>query len=403
MEAIGRLSGGIAHDFNNHLGVIIGYSRVLKKALGSDSVLCGHAAEIEKAGKRAASLTKQLLAFSRQQVLTPAVLSLNDLAQDMGTMFPQLLGEDIQVSLDLDPELGSVKADQSQIEQVIMNLAVNARDAMPAGGKLHLRTANSKFDQAYTPGRTQGPKAGDYVLLAISDSGTGIDAAHARAYLPSHSSPPKCKARVQDWGLRRSTVSSIKKQSDGYIWVESAPGAGLHRLKFIFRAAPAPGPRKSRRSNESKRCAARKRFFSSRMRCRCEFLRRHSWKRRDSQFSPQRGAAMKPLRRIAASFGVPIHLLLTDVVMPGMNGRVLAEQLLRRYPGMKRSYTCRDTQTALSQRMEFSIQVCISSISPSRRTTSSARRARYSTARRRPCRSRTLLLNFSGTGSGSPL
>src|SRR5450432_4806987 len=136
MEAIGRLSGGIAHDFNNHLGVIIGYSRVLKKALGANHALCEHALEIEKAGQRAASLTKQLLAFSRQQVLTPAVLSLNALASDMESMLPRLLGEDIQVSLALDPELGSVKADQSQIEQVIMNLAVNARDAMPTGGKL---------------------------------------------------------------------------------------------------------------------------------------------------------------------------------------------------------------------------------------------------------------------------
>src|ERR1700719_3762046 len=142
MEAIGRLSGGIAHDFNNHLGVIIGYSRVLKKALGADNALVDHAIEIEKAGQRAASLTKQLLAFSRQQVLTPAVLSLNTLASDMEGMLPRLLGEDIAVSLALDPELGSVKAEQSQIEQVIMNAAVNARDARPAGGKLKIQTAN---------------------------------------------------------------------------------------------------------------------------------------------------------------------------------------------------------------------------------------------------------------------
>src|ERR1700733_13201670 len=137
MEAIGRLSGGIAHDFNNHLGVIIGYSRVLRKALGASGELREHALEIEKAGERAASLTKQLLAFSRQQVLTPAILNLNALASDMEGMLPRLLGEDIAVSLALDPELDSVKADQSQIEQVIMNLAVNARDAMPTGGKLN--------------------------------------------------------------------------------------------------------------------------------------------------------------------------------------------------------------------------------------------------------------------------
>src|SRR5713101_820815 len=129
MEAIGRLSGGIAHDFNNLLGVIIGYSRVLKKAVGPNTDLHEHALEIEKAGERAASLTKQLLAFSRQQVLTPAVLNLNTLVTDMEKMLPRLLGEDVEVSLALDTGLGQVKADQSQIEQVIMNLAVNARDA----------------------------------------------------------------------------------------------------------------------------------------------------------------------------------------------------------------------------------------------------------------------------------
>ena len=149
MEAIGRLSGGIAHDFNNLLGVIIGYSRVLKRELAGNKILSEHALEIEKAGQRAASLTKQLLAFSRQQVLTPAILNLNTLVSDMEKMLPQLLGEDIKVSLMLDPKLGNVKADLSQIEQVIMNLAVNARDAMPLGGELKINTANVELDQAY--------------------------------------------------------------------------------------------------------------------------------------------------------------------------------------------------------------------------------------------------------------
>ncbi len=150
MEAIGRLSGGIAHDFNNLLGVIIGYSGVLKKSLDKSQPNYEYATEIEKAGQRAASLTRQLLAFSRQQVLTPSVLSLNSLVSDMEKMLPRLLGEDINVSLALEPELGNVKADQSQIEQVIMNLAVNARDAMPSGGDLHIQTANIEMDNAFT-------------------------------------------------------------------------------------------------------------------------------------------------------------------------------------------------------------------------------------------------------------
>src|SRR5467141_178606 len=175
MEAIGRLSGGIAHDFNNLLGVIIGYSGVLKKALDKSQPTYEFATEIEKAGQRAASLTRQLLAFSRQQVLTPSILSLNTLVSDMEKMLPRLLGEDIEVSLSLGSELGNVKADQSQIEQVIMNLAVNARDAMPTGGNRRLQTANVELDQAYTHDHP-GSRAGQYVMLAIADTGTGMDA-----------------------------------------------------------------------------------------------------------------------------------------------------------------------------------------------------------------------------------
>src|SRR6266852_2737427 len=175
MEAIGRLSGGIAHDFNNLLGVIIGYSGVLKKSLDKSQPNYEYATEIEKAGQRAASLTRQLLAFSRQQVLTPSVLSMNSLVSDMEKMLPRLLGEDINVSLSLDPKLGNVKADQSQIEQVIMNLAVNARDAMPSGGKLKIQTSNIEMDNAFTRDRP-GSKVGSYVMLAITDSGTGMSA-----------------------------------------------------------------------------------------------------------------------------------------------------------------------------------------------------------------------------------
>src|SRR5205823_709076 len=141
-NSVGRLSGGIAHDFNNILGVIIGYGQVLKRRLGSQNDLLECAEEIEKAGQRAASLTRQLLAFSRQQILTPSILKLNDLVLDMAKMLPRLLGEDIAVNTSLSSDLGMVKADQSQIEQVIMNLAVNARDAMPEGGTLRIETAN---------------------------------------------------------------------------------------------------------------------------------------------------------------------------------------------------------------------------------------------------------------------
>jgi two-component system cell cycle sensor histidine kinase/response regulator CckA len=222
MEAIGRLSGGIAHDFNNLLGVIIGYSRVLKRELGANNVLFEHALEIEKAGNRAASLTKQLLAFSRQQVLTPAILNLNSLASDMERMLPQLLGEDVEVTLILDPALGNVKADQSQIEQVIMNLAVNARDAMPMGGKLKIETTNVQLDEAYTR-LHPGSKVGSFVLLAVTDTGSGMDTATL-----SHIFEPffTTKERGKGTGLGLATVYGIVKQSNGYTGVDSAPGKG---------------------------------------------------------------------------------------------------------------------------------------------------------------------------------
>jgi two-component system cell cycle sensor histidine kinase/response regulator CckA len=172
MEAVGRLTGGIAHDFNNLLGVIIGYSQVLKRGLGSEHTSFEHADEIEKAGKRAVSLTRQLLAFSRQQVLEPIVLNLNTLVSDMEKMLPRLIGEDVALKLELDASLLQVKADPSQIEQVILNLTVNARDAMPDGGRLFIHTANVNLDTAYTHNHP-GSRAGSYVMLRVTDTGTG--------------------------------------------------------------------------------------------------------------------------------------------------------------------------------------------------------------------------------------
>src|SRR6202043_1281884 len=175
MEAVGRLSGGIAHDFNNLLGVIIGYSQLLKRALGAESHLVEHVNEIEKAGDRAAALTRQLLAFSRQQILTPTVLNLNDLVADMQKMLRRLIGEDIAVTMGMEPELQSVRADRNQIEQVIMNLAVNSRDAMPAGGELRIDTKNVHLDDAYAR-LHPGAKVGQYVCLSVTDTGGGMDA-----------------------------------------------------------------------------------------------------------------------------------------------------------------------------------------------------------------------------------
>jgi two-component system cell cycle sensor histidine kinase/response regulator CckA len=331
MEAIGRLSGGIAHDFNNHLGVIIGYSRVLKKALAGNEALSEHALEIEKAGQRAASLTKQLLAFSRQQVLTPTVLSLNTLASDMEGMLPRLLGEDVEVSLTLDSALGSVKADPSQIEQVIMNLAVNARDAMPEGGKLQIQTANAEFDLAYT--RTHpGSKIGKYVLLAVTDTGTGMDPATLmHIFEPFFTT----KELGKGTGLGLATVYGIVKQSNGYIWVDSTPGKGTSFEIFLPRHV-------GERTVEVPKIDSRETLSGSENILLVEDaqpLRKLAQTFLEAAgFRVLSAAGGEDALQVAARCGINLDLLLTDVVMPGMNGRVLAERLQPRQPGMKVLY-----------------------------------------------------------------
>jgi two-component system cell cycle sensor histidine kinase/response regulator CckA len=331
MEAIGRLSGGIAHDFNNLLGVIIGYSRVLKRELGASNLLAEHALEIEKAGQRAASLTKQLLAFSRQQVLSPAILNLNTLASDMEKMLPQLLGEDIEVSLVLDPKLGNVKADQSQLEQVIMNLAVNARDAMPDGGKLKIETSNAELDQAYVRNHP-GSKIGSFVLLAVTDTGTGMDAATL-----THIFEPffTTKELGKGTGLGLATVYGIVKQSNGYIGLESAIGKGTSFQIYLPRyAGQAVADELKTDSPDNLRGSETILLVED-----SEPLRKLAKSFLDSRgFQVLSAESGEDALEVAKRFGGPFDLLLTDVVMPGMNGRILAENLLLRQPGIKVLY-----------------------------------------------------------------
>jgi two-component system cell cycle sensor histidine kinase/response regulator CckA len=331
MEAIGRLSGGIAHDFNNLLGVIIGYSRVLRRSLGASSELSEHAQEIEKAGERAASLTKQLLAFSRQQVLTPAVLNLNVLATDMEKMLPRLLGEDIEVSLELDLQLGNVKADQSQIEQVIMNLAVNARDAMPSGGRLKIQTANVELDQAFVRNHP-GSKVGSHVVLIVTDSGTGMDTGTlAHIFEPFFTT----KETGKGTGLGLATVYGIVKQSNGYIGVETTLGKGTSFQIFLPRydGKPAVGEKKpdtanNLRGSETILLVEDSEPLRKLAKTYLEFCGFHVLSAESGESALQ----------IAKGSSESFDLLLSDVVMPGMNGRVLAEQLLQLQPRTKVLY-----------------------------------------------------------------
>ncbi len=331
MEAVGRLSGGIAHDFNNLLGVIIGYSQVLKRSLKPEHPLYEHAEEIEKASQRAVSLTRQLLAFSRQQVLEPVILNMNALVSDMEKMLPRLIGEDVALTLTLDPALGQVKADPGQVEQVIMNLAVNARDAMPDGGKLTIQTANVDLDTAYTH-QHPGSRVGSYVMLRVTDTGTGIDPEiQAQIFEPFFTT----KERDKGTGLGLATVYGVVKQSGGYIAVDSEKGKGASFSVYLLRVENAvTAPDLSNDAPVSVRGSETILLVEDE-----ESLRKLAdMFLRDSGYHVLTAADGAQALQVARQYAGPIHLLLTDVVMPGINGRVLAERLAPSQPGMRILY-----------------------------------------------------------------
>src|SRR6185295_653757 len=220
MEAVGRLAGGVAHDFNNLLTAISGYAEILQERFTGEDPARGHVDEILKSSTRATQLTRQLLAFSRRQVLQPRVLDLTSVVQNMDGLLRRLIGEHIELVTVSDPNLAAVRADQGQIEQVIINLAVNARDAMPHGGRLQIETRNVELDSRYNDrhGRTRN---GPHVLLAVCDTGSGMD-----AETQSHLFEPffTTKERDKGTGLGLATIYGIVKQSGGDIWVYSEPG-----------------------------------------------------------------------------------------------------------------------------------------------------------------------------------
>lgn len=325
MEAVGRLSGGVAHDFNNLLGVIIGYGEIVQESTAADSPLRTCVDEILKAGHRAASLTKQLLAFSRQQVMDSKVLDLNAVVKEMEKMLKRLIGEDIQMRTALDPTLVRIKADQAQIEQVIMNLAVNARDAMPSGGQLILQTANVHMDEEFVRRYPYPVSVGDYVLLSISDNGIGMDATtRARVFEPFFTT----KENGKGTGLGLSLVYGVVKQSGGYIEVFSEPGAGATFKIYLPRAVDKDLPRQtfevpvSCRGTETVLLVEDEsslRKLSRRLLELCGYR----------VLEAENGAAALEVSR---HYGQTIQLLLTDVVMPGMSGRALADELLKERP-----------------------------------------------------------------------
>jgi two-component system cell cycle sensor histidine kinase/response regulator CckA len=330
MEAIGQLSGGIAHDFNNLLSVIIGHSEVLEAKLAPCDSTLKSVEEIKKAGTHAASLVRQLLAFSRQQVLEPKVLDLNSVVTDVGKMLRRLIGEDIELEIALDPQLGRIKADQGQIQQVIMNLVVNARDAMPNGGKLIIKTGNVEVDQTYTWHKSpQVP--GPYTLLEISDTGVGMESeVLAHMFEPFFTTKEVGKGT----GLGLSTVYGVVKQSGGYIWADSEPGRGTTFRIYLPRTAEnlssRPGPKL-----EESLCGKETILLVEDADPVRELVRNLL---RESGYTVLEAKCPDEAIRLTQQHSFPIHLLLSDVIMPSMNGPALAEALTQTRPGMKVVY-----------------------------------------------------------------
>ena len=331
MEAVGRLSGGIAHDFNNLLGVIIGYGETLVDKFANADPAHESVEEILKAGRRAASLTRQLLAFSRQQVLEPKAVNLNEIVSDTEKMLRRLMGEDIDFVTYLSDSLGTVKADPGQIEQVLMNLVVNARDAMPEGGKLTIETTNIRVDEIFVQRYSFSFKPGWYVLLSVSDTGIGMDPeTQAHIFEPFFTT----KGKDVGTGLGLATVYGVVKQSGGYIEVLSELGHGTTFKIYLPRIDETPqpvaeNPQRAHNLHGQETILVVEDEASLR-RLTCNVLSSFGY----NVLSAGSGKEAMDL----ALVNPDVQLLLTDIVMPGVNGRALAQKLSEQYQNLRVIY-----------------------------------------------------------------
>ncbi|HKT88834.1 MAG TPA: ATP-binding protein [Candidatus Sulfotelmatobacter sp.] len=327
LEAVGKLSGGIAHDFNNLLGVIIGYSDALQQSVGPDDPLREPIDEIRKAGQRAAALTQQLLAFSRKQVLEPKILDLNAIILDMEKMLRRLIGEDVVLKFNVRPGLGNVKADRGQLEQVVLNLAVNARDAMPRGGELCIEAENRELTEA-DKRRYRYVVPGRYTVLTVSDTGTGMDAeTQSHIFEPFFTTKEKGKGT----GLGLATVYGIVKQSGGYIWLNSAPGEGSTFRIFLPVVAGVVEQAPSEPTSGSPSAGVRTILLAEDEDSLRKLARTMLEK---AGYRVLEASDASEALQIAADAALPIDLLLTDVIMPGMSGGDLAKKLSPQRPEM---------------------------------------------------------------------
>jgi signal transduction histidine kinase/ActR/RegA family two-component response regulator len=340
MEAVGKLAGGVAHDFNNLLTAINGYSEMCLRRLKPADPIYRHVEEIHKAGERASVLTRQLLAFSRKQILQPQVMDLNQIVVELSKMLQRLIGEDVDLMMGLEANLGKIKADPNQIEQVLMNLSVNARDAMPKGGKLTIGTSNVHLNEDFADRHLAVPP-GDYVMLAVSDTGCGMDeTTQARIFEPFFTTKEVGKGT----GLGLATVYGIVKQSGGSVWVYSEVGHGT-TFKVYFPCVQGAAEKHEAISEEPELLegvetillvedeeVVRQMAMEILQECGYRVLQ-----------SPDGHAAL----RLVQQHPGEIHLMLTDVVMPRMSGRELAEQMTRLRADMKVLYMSGYTDDAI--------------------------------------------------------
>ena len=340
MEAIGVLAGGVAHDFNNLLTVIIGYAQLALMNVIKDQSLRERIEEIKKAGEKAASLTRQLLAFSRKQIITPRVLDLNELLTGIEKMLGRLIPEDVELLTIPEPALWQVEVDSGQIEQVIMNLAVNARDAMPQGGKLTIETANADLDENYLREHGIEETPGPYVMLAISDTGSGMDKeTQEHIFEPFFTTKEVGKGT----GLGLSTVYGIVKQSNGFIWVYSEPGKGTTFKVYLPKVKGDVEPEEKEQTSVDDLGGSETVLIVEDDNRLLKFAQKVLQSYGYRILAAENG---EEALKIGKEHEGPIHLMITDVVMPKMGGREAAE-LLHHYPQMKVIYMSGYTDNAI--------------------------------------------------------
>jgi signal transduction histidine kinase/CheY-like chemotaxis protein len=325
LEGIGRLAGGVAHDFNNLLGVITGYGELMRRQLPEDHPARPRLEQVLRAAERAAALTRQLLAFSRKQPMQLEVIDLNAMLRDLGQMLERVVGEDVEIQMRTAPDLGVVKADPAQIDQVVMNLVVNARDAMPRGGHLTIETANAEFDEAYAASHPPA-RAGRFVMIAVSDTGIGMAPETQRQIFE-----PFFTTKAEGTGLGLATVYGVVKQTGGYVWVYSEAGRGTTFKIYLPRVDETPDVKdaapvaETGRGHETVLVVEDAEALRAMVR---ELLEERGYR----VLLAEDGEAAVALAGVDQG---PIDLLLSDVVMPKLSGPDVARRVTELRPEIR--------------------------------------------------------------------